>query len=232
MPAWLAPVAGAIIGAGASAFGQSSANRTNRRIAREQMRFQERMSSTAYQRAMDDMRTAGLNPMLAYTQGGASTPTGASANMQNVASDMPGAVNSAVSAIMAKRQLKLMNEQIDKAKAEARTAWSEQGIARTREQMDKHRFKFYFDENLNPRGAMKELLNSEHAQLLANSASSVAGAKLQALSIPEAKAVSQLWEAAGSGGKGMQVLMPILLKMMSSGSFPGQRQFFLPKKGK
>jgi hypothetical protein len=90
MPAWLAPVAGAIIGAGASAFGQSSANRTNRRIAREQMRFQERMSSTAYQRAMDDMRTAGLNPMLAYTQGGASTPTGASANMQNVASDMPG----------------------------------------------------------------------------------------------------------------------------------------------
>lgn len=81
---------GNLVGSAVQYKGQQSANQTNMEIAREQMDFQREMvnqaqdfetsmSNTAYQRSMKDMRSAGLNPMLAYQQGGASTPIGKTA---------------------------------------------------------------------------------------------------------------------------------------------------------
>lgn len=83
--AWIgAAIAGgvALIGDQMSKDGQQATNAANLQIARENNAFQERMSDTAVQRRVTDLKAAGLNPLLA-TGESASTPAGNVATMQN-----------------------------------------------------------------------------------------------------------------------------------------------------
>lgn len=89
--------AGGVLGSILGYAGQRKANKQNIALAREQMAFQERMSNSAYQRAMADMRKAGLNPILAAKQP-ASTPGGQTARVDSALGAGVNAFNTTASA--------------------------------------------------------------------------------------------------------------------------------------
>lgn len=102
-----------LISAGAGVAQQQMANNFNRKEAQKARDFEERMSNTAFQRQVQDMQAAGVNPALMYGgagASGASTPSGAQASFSGV---------DALQSALAIKQMGLIDAQKQKTLADA-----------------------------------------------------------------------------------------------------------------
>ena len=129
-------IASAGIGAVGSYLGQNSANNANQSLmysnnaynaaeADKNRQFQSDQRKTQYQTAVEDLKAAGLNPMLAYTQGGAKPTSGAQATASappKIENALGNAANSAATSAMAMNNVmsnRLIEAQIQKTNSES-----------------------------------------------------------------------------------------------------------------
>lgn len=193
---------------------QKKANKANIKLQREQQAWEERMSNTSWQRGVQDMLKAGINPMLSVSQGGASTPNVSAATVQPEDAIAKG-VSSAGSKAAQMLTLENLAQQTRKTSEEADSlnirntidAWqlpyAEQMSANRREQETAQTAQI--KQQTQSIIASANLTKAQEAQLRQMLPELLAKAKaekeLSQLQIPSAKAEANMWEGMGTAGK-------------------------------
>ena len=209
---WLAAaIPGAVTGL-ASIIGGERRNVAQANQAQKAMAFSERMRNTEWQAAVADMRAAGINPAVAYQQGGAASPQGVQAPMEDTLG--PG-VSSAMQATRMRRELELLKEQANEVRARTVKEKAEGDIKTIERRFQDARWAYYFNKDGTPREALRNLLQERHSGEMASNSRQMWESELAALSIPERRAMAKLFDnMAGSGAKGAQLFMPLLIQML------------------
>lgn len=181
----IASVVGSMIGAK----GQSDTNTANAHEAERNRAFQERMRASQWQTSVEDMRKAGLNPALAYQQGGAGTPTGATAVHQNPAAN---ATTAAADTVRNIQDMRRTNAEIEKTTAET-------DLTRTNTQVANQQVLLkVLEKELGYRnfGNAMTKIKAEADHATSGAAEAQASAKIRELAIPEAQAIAAFYRSA------------------------------------